>query len=282
MTATPTDRVLAIMGVGLLGGSVAAAAKARGVARRVIGIGRNAERLKASVACGLIDDYVADLQACDPTWDLVVVGTPVDRIATDVRDIAAVSRPGTLITDVGSVKAPICRDVGSLRERQVQFVGSHPMAGSEKRGFEASRPDLFVGRVTVVTPDEHSNSDAVDVIRRFWESLGSMVVTMSADAHDRAVAATSHVPHVAAAAVAAILRPEQRPLAATGFRDTTRIAAGDPDLWVAILLSNAEAVLSSLGDLTQSLQSFESAIRSGDATQLKTLLQAGKTSRDAL
>lgn len=270
------------MGVGLLGGSVAAAARARGVASRIIGIGRNADRLKAAVDSGIIDSYRTDVRTGESEWNFVVVGTPVDQIAADVRSIAAVSRPGTIITDVGSVKAPICRDVGHLANGQVHFVGSHPMAGSEKRGYEAARADLFLGRVTVVTPDAHSPASAVDSVRRFWESLGSLVVTLNAEAHDRAVATTSHVPHVAAAAVASILKPEQRQLAATGFRDTTRIASGDPEIWVPILLGNSEAVLSSLGELIGSLQGFEKALRQGDAEQLRTLLQDGKTSRDAL
>lgn len=156
------------------------------------------------------------------------------------------------------------------------------MAGSEKRGYEASRADLFVGRVTVVTPNTDTQASAVDSVRRFWESLGSLVVTMNAEAHDRAVATTSHVPHVAAAAVASILKPEQRQLAATGFRDTTRIASGDPEIWVPILLGNSAAVLAGLSELTDSLQSFKKALQEGDAERLRDLLQNGKTSRDAL
>ncbi len=282
MSAPTHDRVLAIMGVGLLGGSVAAAARARGVASRIIGIGRNADRLKSAVDAGIIDAYLTDVRTGEADWNFVVVGTPVDQIATDVRSIAAVSRPGTIITDVGSVKAPICRDVGHLPDGQVHFVGSHPMAGSEKRGYEASRADLFVGRVTVVTPNTDTQASAVDSVRRFWESLGSLVVTMNAEAHDRAVATTSHVPHVAAAAVASILKPEQRQLAATGFRDTTRIASGDPEIWVPILLGNSAAVLAGLSELTDSLQSFKKALQEGDAERLRDLLQNGKTSRDAL
>lgn len=275
---------VAIYGVGLLGGSIAAALKQRRLARRVIGIGRNAERLQAAVDAGLLDDFAVDAGVTERDWNLVIVGTPVDRIAGDVRSLAAVSKPGTIITDVGSVKAPILEALGTRLEVApgVEFVGSHPLAGSEKRGFEAAWPELFQNRVTVVTPAASNSTAAVETITAFWQSLGSRVVTMSAGAHDRALATTSHLPHVAAAALAAILQPEQQPLAASGFRDTTRIAAGDPDLWVAILLANRDAVLSSLGELTASLQTFESAIRDGDESRLREALQTAKRHRDAL
>ena len=149
----PDDQtqVLAIVGVGLLGGSVALAAKARGIADRVIGIGRNPDRLQAAVDAGVIDEFLTELPERDAPWTTVVIGTPVDRIAEDVRRVAAVSRPGTLITDVGSVKGSICDAVRAENLPEgVSFVGAHPLAGSEKTGFEAARADLFDGKVTVV------------------------------------------------------------------------------------------------------------------------------------
>lgn len=275
---------VAIYGVGLLGGSIAAALKQRRLARRIIGIGRNAERLQAAVDAGLLDGFAVDASETDRDWNVVVVGTPVDRIADDVQSLAAVSKPGTIITDVGSVKAPILSALGPRLELGpgVEFVGSHPLAGSEKRGFEAARPELFQNRVTVVTPAASNSAAAVGTTTAFWQSLGSHVITMDAIAHDRALATTSHLPHVAAAALAAILQPEQQPLAASGFRDTTRIAAGDPDLWVAILLANRDAVLNSLGELAVSLQNFESAIRNNDDSRLRAALQLAKRHRDAL
>ncbi len=282
--SSAADWSVAIYGVGLLGGSIAAGLKQRGLARRVIGIGRNAERLQAAVDAGLIDGFATDATESDRDWNLIVVGTPVDRIADDVRRLAEISKPGTLITDVGSVKEPILASLSYRSEIApgVEFVGSHPLAGSEKRGFEAARPNLFEDRVTVITPVASSSPQAVARISVFWQSLGSRVLTMSAAEHDRALATTSHVPHVAAAALAAILKPEQHELAATGFRDTTRIAAGDADLWVAILLANRDAVLSSVRELSESLQSFETAIRDSDPETLRQLLLKAKQNRDAL
>lgn len=275
--------VLAIVGVGLLGGSAALAVKQRGLAEKVIGIGRNPERLQAAVDAGVIDEFLTELPTGDAEWTTVVVGTPVDRIAADVLRIAAVSRPGTLITDVGSVKTSICDVVGNSNlPNGVTFVGSHPLAGSEKTGFEAARADLFVGRVTVVTSRSATDDAACLAVRRFWEQLGSRVVEMSPEDHDIALATTSHLPHVAAAALAATLPEAFQPLAASGFRDSTRIAAGDPDLWVAILLENAAAVGVSIAAFSESFRKFQEAIENRDAVELKKLLQLAKRNRDAV
>lgn len=278
----PTE-VLAVVGVGLLGGSVALAAKQRGLAEKVIGIGRNSERLKAAVDAGVIDEFLIDLPADNAEWTTVVVGTPVDRVAADVLRIAAVSRPGTLITDVGSVKGSICGAVAreGLSDG-ISFVGAHPLAGSEKTGFEFSRGNLFDGRVTVVTRQFETDQAAAMLVRRFWEQLGSQVIEMSPEAHDAALATTSHLPHVVASALTAALPDQFRQLAAGGFRDTTRIAAGDPDLWVAILLENAAAVTASMTAFSEPFRKFQEAIENGDADELKKLLQLAKRNRDAL
>ena len=281
-TEPAPDRVLAIVGVGLLGGSIAAAAKQRGVAARVIGIGRNAERLQAAVDMGLIDAFATDPAECDGEWNFAVVATPVDRIAGDVHRLAEASRPGTLITDVGSVKETVCNAASLGLPDGVRFVGSHPLAGSEKNGFEFSDATLFEGRATIVTPLNSSQNEAADEVTAFWQSLGSIVHRLDVESHDRALAMTSHLPHVAAAALASLLTEDLRPLAATGFRDTTRVAAGDPDLWVSILLSNAGAIAGSLDEFSRQFDEFREAVRNHDGERLKTLLQLAKTSRDAL
>lgn len=274
--------VLAVVGVGLLGGSVALAARQFGVVQHVVGIGRDAARLQAAVDAGIIDEFCTEPTEDHAYWDMVVVATPVDRIATDVRKIARISLPGTIITDVGSVKADICESIGAEPAPGVFFVGSHPMAGSEKRGFETARGDLFIDRVVVVTPDKRTENEALELVTEFWTLIGSRVVTRPAQQHDEAVATTSHVPHVAASALASLLWEDQHDLAANGFRDTTRVAAGDPDLWTAILKSNSEAVLPSLRTFIESLELFEDALENGDAKQLKLLLDLGKKNRDAL
>lgn len=277
-----SDRVLVIVGVGLLGGSIAAAAKERGIARQVIGIGRNPERLQAAVDAGIIDAFATDPAQCDAEWDLGIVATPVHRIAAEVHRLAEASRPGTLITDVGSVKEDVCHAASLSLPEGIRFVGSHPLAGSEKNGFEFSDPNLLDGRVTIVTPLNTSQNEAADEVTAFWQSLGSVVHRLDVETHDRALAMTSHLPHVVAAALASLLSEELRPFAATGFRDTTRIAAGDPDLWVSILLSNAGAIAGSLDEFSRQFDEFREAVRNQDSERLKSLLQLAKTSRDAL
>ena len=277
-----SDRVLVIAGVGLLGGSIAAAAKERGIAHRVIGIGRNSERLQAAADAGIIDAFATDPAQCDAEWDLGIVATPVHRIAAEVHRLAEASRPGTLITDVGSVKEDVCHAASLSLPGGIRFVGSHPLAGSEKNGFEFSDPNLLDGRVTIVTPLDSSQTEAADEVTAFWRSLGSVVHQLDVKTHDRALALTSHLPHVVAAALASLLSEELRPFAATGFHDTTRIAAGDPDLWVSIMLSNAGAIAGSLDEFSRQFDEFREAVRNQDSERLKSLLQLAKTSRDAL
>lgn len=280
--AAGSFRVLAVAGVGLLGGSVALAARHAGLVQRVVGIGRNPERLRAAVSAGIIDEFRLESETGTADWDLIVVATPVDRIASDVLKLAASSRPGTLITDVGSVKQAVLEPLSGRLPRGIEFVGAHPLAGSHQSGFEAARADLFSQRVTVVTPTAESSESAVEQIVEFWQALGSRVLRMSAAEHDSSLALTSHLPHVAAAALASLLQPDQRELAASGFRDTTRIAAGDADLWVPILLANAEPVLKQLTAFSQVLNEFSTAIRQRDDRSLRQWLETGRLSRQAL
>ncbi len=277
----PIEETVAIVGVGLIGGSLAAALKQRGLARRVIGVGRNAARLEAARTAGLIDAGMTDLAAAARQSQLVVVCTPVDRIAADVRQAAAAMLPGALITDAGSVKEPICLALDDLSEGPVTFLGSHPLAGSEKQGFEHADGTLFERKVCVITPLAGSPRDQVQRLHRFWQALGMTTCELSPAAHDAALAYTSHLPHAVAAALALTLSPEHRPFAATGFRDTTRIAAGDPELWTAIFLQNAGPVSRALEAASEQLAALRTALQHGDAATLKKLLQQAKTNRDA-
>jgi prephenate dehydrogenase len=274
----PFVSTLAIIGVGLLGGSIAAAAKGRGVAGRVVGIGRDAARLEQARQRGLVDLASTEIEAAGEA-DLVVVCTPVNRIAADVRKVAAVCRPGTLITDVGSVKGSICRELASGLPAGIEFVGSHPLAGSEKSGFEATDPNLLEGRVCIVTIDESASVAARVRLREFWSRLGARVIEMSPEAHDHVLAETSHLPHLAAAVLASTLQDEHRPLAATGFRDSTRIAAGDANLWTAIFLANADEVEQALDRYEKVWREFRQAMKTRDATALRDLLAKARDSR---
>ena len=275
------DRI-AIVGVGLIGGSIAAAIKARGLAWTVIGAGRHPARLEAARQAGLIDLPASNLTAAARDADLIIFCTPVDRIVAGVREAADSCPPGCTITDVGSVKGPICRDLAGGMPSGVEFIGSHPLAGSEKAGFEFADPQLFAGRVCVLTPVPATTPAALVRLREFWSGLGATVVEMSPAEHDRALAETSHLPHLVAAALAATLSDQNRSLAATGFRDTTRIAAGDPDLWTGIMLANADELLRSFDRHRTVLDELRVALATRDAAALHGLLERARLNREAL
>lgn len=273
---------LVVVGVGLLGGSIALAARQRGIVRRVIGVGRTAPRLEQARDARVLDDVSTDLVAAAAQADLLIFATPVNLIVAGVQEVASACRPGTLITDVGSTKAHLCRELSAGLPDSTTFIGSHPLAGSEKQGWEHSRADLFDGRVCVVTPTESSRRDEVARITAFWQAIGMSVVEMSPEAHDRALAQTSHVPHVVASALARTLAIENRSLAATGFADTTRIAAGDPNVWVPILLDNRDAVLASLDEFSNQVAALREALIRGDADEIRRLWEQGKAIREQL
>jgi len=284
MTASvspPLEETLIIVGVGLIGGSIAAAARQRGVARRILGVGRNQKRLEEARRIGLIDAAVTESTLLGDRL-LVVICTPVDQIAHDAQTWLARLPPGGLVTDAGSTKRRICDSLAAAAGQSPTFLGSHPIAGSEKQGFEHADPNLYAGRTCVITPLAGHRVSDVTRVTRFWEALGMHVVALSPAEHDRALATTSHLPHVAAAALMDCLSDADRGLTGTGFASATRMAAGDPALWTAILTENANDVADALSTLQRRLAGYEQALRSGDAVGLISLLEAAKHQRDAL
>jgi prephenate dehydrogenase len=273
---------LTIVGVGLIGGSVGLAARERGVARCVLGVARSAETLAAAVRCGAIHSGTFDLAEAARPADLLLFCTPVDRIAEQVRAAAPVCRPGALLTDAGSTKDTIVRSLDGTLPPHVAFVGGHPLAGSEKRGPEHARADLFENRVVVLTPTPRTDPAAVERVGAFWKRLGARVMLLNPQDHDDALAVTSHLPHLVAAALANTLPDHLHTLAATGFRDTTRVAAGDPELWAAIFAQNRGAVLAALARLADRLAAYRDALEHDDMRTLREMLAQAKVVRDAL
>jgi prephenate dehydrogenase len=276
---------LTIVGVGLIGGSIGLAARQRGVARRVIGVGRTEKNLARALKVGAVEEVTTDLAVGVQEADLIVVCTPVDSIARYVLESAGHGPPGCLITDAGSTKGEIVKQVETgLRKNKaaVDFVGSHPMAGSEKNGAGHAQSDLFERRVVVVTPTKKTKPEAVARIRRFWETLGANILETSPAEHDRAVASISHVPHVIASALAAATPEDCWPLVARGWLDTTRIAAGDAELWRQILAQNRANTLKGLAQFEKVLSALRASLESESDAKLLKLLQAGKHARDAV
>jgi len=281
----PPWPTVAIVGVGLIGGSIGLAVKDRRLAARVIGVGRSAASLAEARRLGVVDETATDVAALAAA-DLVVVATAVGTIPALLRAVDAAVRPGTLVTDAGSTKGSIVAAWEKHRRRaqgpRSRFVGAHPIAGSHRRGPAAANADLFVGRVTVVTPAAATPLDDVTAVAGFWSALGSTVFTMAPREHDRILAATSHAPHVVAAAIAAATPAECRRFTAGGWRDTTRIAAGDPALWADILLDNRAGVVRALGRISAATEKFRAALAANDRRRLLTLLSRAKEDRDAV
>lgn len=273
---------VAIVGVGLMGGSIGLALRGRDLARRVVGIGRRSQSLRAARRVGAVTTTTLDLARGVAKAELIVVCTPVEQIVSHVRTAAKNCHAGALITDVGSTKRQIVARLNGSLDGRARFVGSHPIAGSEKSGPETARADLFVGRTVVVTPTEATRDEDCRTLEGFWSSLGAKVICLPADEHDRSLAATSHLPHLAASALAAATPPALGPLTAGGWHDTTRVAAGDPELWTQILLDNRANVGDALTRFEQALGSFRDALERGDRAKLKRILAQGKRHRDAV
>ncbi|MFO0947466.1 MAG: prephenate dehydrogenase/arogenate dehydrogenase family protein [Planctomycetota bacterium] len=271
-----------IVGVGLIGASIGLSLKERGLCGRVLGFGRSVESLRAAERIGAIDAGHVGLSDDLKSAQLVVICAPVDRIVDLTIDATAFTAPEALITDAGSTKARI---VAALTERlppHIQFVGSHPIAGREKTGPTAALADLFKGKTCVVTPVERTPLNVIAQVSQFWDSLGMDILILPPDRHDELLARTSHLPHLIASALASLLGDDEKPLAGSGFRDTTRIAAGSPELWTAIFEQNRPALLKSLDEYTRRLEKFRAALESNDSATLKELLSDGKSKRDAL
>ncbi|HEX5472161.1 MAG TPA: prephenate dehydrogenase/arogenate dehydrogenase family protein [Lacipirellulaceae bacterium] len=279
---------VAIVGVGLIGGSIGLAIRERKLAQTIVGVGRRQITLDTARKVGAIDNGVTNLANGVAHAQLIIIATPVDTVAERVIQVASVCPPTSLIVDVGSTKEAIVAAVDSGlagRRSGPRFVGSHPLAGDHRTGPEHARADLFDGRTVVVTPTDLTRTAAVTEVTGFWQALGAKVRQMSPAQHDAALALTSHLPHLAAVALAAATPAEFLPLTATGWRDTTRVAGGDPRLWHAILTANREHVLDALDMLGQTIENLRESLEQGDNESLLSILEVAaikKRDRDAL
>ncbi|MBI3129041.1 MAG: prephenate dehydrogenase/arogenate dehydrogenase family protein [Candidatus Tectomicrobia bacterium] len=270
-----------IIGVGLIGGSLARAARGRGLIRRFVGAGRGAANLERALALRVVDRVSADHREAVGDSDLVVIGTPVQAAIEVARAILPAMRPGAVLTDVGSVKGPFVRAVEGMDIGGVRFVGGHPIAGTEKSGVEASFPELFEGRRVILTPTPRTDPRAIEALKALWEEVGARVDLMDPGTHDRILADISHLPHlVAYALVDAALKGEGLPYAAGGFRDFTRIASSSPEMWREICLDNREALLASLGAFEAHLAVLRRAVEAGDGRTLDEVFRRAKAGRD--
>jgi prephenate dehydrogenase len=273
---TPVFERLTVLGLGLLGGSVARAAKERGAARWVVGATRRRSALDAALCRGFVDAVGEPAEAVRDA-DLVVLATPVFAMADIVRRVAPHLREGATVTDVGSVKAVLHENLPGLLPRGVRYIGSHPMAGSHERGFEHARADLFQGAPCIVT--ETAASPERDRLCDFWRALGARVALRDPADHDAEAAWVSHVPHVLAYAFADSLRGAPRTareVAGTGFRDFTRIARSEPELWGDILTANRKALAAPLQAAADALANIGRVVEANDSDGLERMISAAR------
>jgi len=266
---------LSLIGVGLIGSSIARAARAQGIVGEIVATARS-DKTRARVAeLGLADRVVETSAQAAEGADLVIVCTPVSACGPTAQEIALHLKPGAIVSDVGSVKGAVVRDMSPHIPRGVHFVPAHPVAGTEHSGPDAGFAELFINRWCILTPPEGTDDDAVERLRGFWSALGAKVELMTPDHHDLVLAITSHLPHLIAYTIVGtadelgrVTSSEVIKFSAGGFRDFTRIAASDPTMWRDVFLTNKDAVLEMLGTFNEDLSKLTRAIRRGDGQAL--------------
>ena len=279
---------VAIVGVGLVGGSFAAALRRAGAVATVVGVDRKPHALERALALGVIDTAAESVSEATAGADLVVVAVPVRAAAAVLHDVALALDPGAAVTDVGSTKEEITRAAREeLRGHFPRFVPGHPIAGREASGVDAATPDLFKGARVVLTPVAETAPDAIEMVRGCWEAAGARVAQLDAGTHDRIFAAVSHLPHLLSFALVSEIgeranASELFGFAAGGFRDFTRIAASSPEMWRDIALQNRAALLDELDRYSARLAVFRELVERGDGPALQRLMAEARASRQAL
>lgn len=277
---------LCIIGVGLIGGSLARALKKAGVVGEVVGVGRDVAHLEKAKALGVIDQFETDIAAAVKGCDMVVVAVPLGAMQSVFEKIAPVITNDMIITDVGSAKGSVVKSAqAAFKSVPATLVPGHPIAGTEKSGVEASFPELYENRRIIITPLENSSSDAISKVQAMWQACGADVIKTTIEHHDEVLAATSHLPHMLAFSLVDTLakmdaKNEIFDFAAGGFRDFTRIASSDPDMWHDICLANGEALVEMIKKFSGDLELLSNAIEKHDSAYLKETFSRAKNARD--
>lgn len=275
-------RKVTIVGVGLIGGSLGLAIKKRRMARTVVGVSQRQSSLNAALKNQAVDEVYQDVKRAVAGADLVVLSTPVSIINSMLMTIGPSLKRNCIVTDVGSTKVSIVKTAQDYLPDHVLFVGSHPLAGSEKKGVQNAQPDLFEGSQCLVTPRDGTNKMALERVKRLWIQVGAKVKFISPEEHDRILAFTSHLPHMAAYALMAALPDNYLGYCGQGFKDTTRIAASTPQIWADICLGNSKNIINTLDEMTERLAAIRRAIITQEAKNLTNIFKNAKTKRDSL
>ncbi len=288
MRQKPYFENVAIIGVGLIGGSLARVMKGRGLCKRIVGIGRGIENLKDAKRLKLVDEITLDIGCGVKDASLVVVAVPVLKVAQVIRAAAPFLKKGAIVTDVGSVKQAIIDSVERHMPKGVHFVPGHPVAGTENSGASAAMQGLFKGRKCILTPTKKTNKKALSLIKKLWQEAGAEVVLMSPEKHDHALAAISHLPHLIAyelvntVADAGDKNGEVLQYSAGGFKDFTRIASSSPEMWADICGMNKNFIIEMIEMFKARLSNIERLVRKGDIAGLRHDFSEAKVIRDSL
>ena len=275
MNATPLFNRVALIGFGLIGGSIARAAREQGLAGEIVTTARSAKSRDRIRQLKIVDRVVETNAEAATDADLVILCIPVGACGAVAEEIAGNLKPGAIVSDVGSVKASVVRDMAPYLPATTHFVPAHPVAGTEHSGPDSGFAELFTDRWCILTPPDGSDPDAIERVRAFWAALGAKVEIMTPDHHDLVLAITSHLPHLIAYTIVGtadelgqVTSSEVMKFSAGGFRDFTRIAASDPIMWRDVFLANKDAVLEMLGTFNEDLSKLTRAIRRGDGEVL--------------
>ena len=274
---------IALLGVGLIGASLGKALRVRGLAECVTGVGRSLKNLEEALERGCVTEIVTsgELEKAVSGAQLVVVCTPVGTVVPSIRECAKFSTSDTIFTDAGSTKLQIVRDLQTLPGNCI-FVGGHPIAGKETSGAAAADENLYVEKLTVLTPSANTPAAAVERVRELWESVGSRVVCMSAEEHDAALAAVSHLPHIVSCVLSESTDPALLPYSGTGYQSVSRLSAGNVEVWRDILLANRAPILEAMERYQTHLERFRTLLAAGDAAGLEAFLTQARQSSAAL
>ncbi len=275
---------ITVIGLGLIGGSLCRAIKKYGAANEIIGFDTDAGVRSYAEQNGIVDSCLENLKQNNDS-QLVIVATYVDKISETVKEILPYLEKGCVITDVGSVKTPVMKSVESFINNDFHFVGSHPIAGSEKPGIKNSDPDLFNGSNTIVTPTDKSSKESIEKVSTFWSAVGSNVLIMNPELHDNIFAYVSHLPHVVAYTLINTVSSSDIEnifsFSGGGLKDYTRIAYSSPEMWKTIFMQNKNSVLESIKNFKKNLELIESAIEGDDLNKLQNLLENAQKNKSS-
>jgi len=275
-------RTIAILGLGLIGGSLAKAARAKKACDAIVGWSHHDESRELALQSKIVDATVDSIEQAIADADLVILCTPVNQIAKALTKLGSLIKPGTIVTDVGSTKRTIVKAGEKNIVSPSAFVGSHPMTGSERSGLAASKAELFQDALCLLTPTEQTDKSALARVEEFWQALGCRTSKLGPADHDRLMSDISHLPHALAAALIAMQDDRALAIAGPSFRDLTRIAASDPALWREIFLDNTDSAIRSIDRCVAWLRDFRTALQANDGGKLETMLTASSKRRQSM